>query len=512
MRELSSVAYEGFLEPWWLRSPGNGDYMVAYVDGDGTVYKEGQQTNSGWTAVRPAFFLDLGSVLLTSAGIGGKISGDEGPDALQAQGGIANDRNEWKVTVKDTAHASFTIDSDNVVFAEDGSSVTVPYSGAAVGDDEYISAVITDRPVTEKDAKIEYYGRIIKASSDEDASVTINLAGKMGENDKLYVFNEQINGDKETDYASAFNEVAKKGTAQDLNLGAKTCDLSKGPVNIANYPGIPMTLEALSKFGYIQGSGATSDSEGFIHMPADLDKDGNADIEVIVKNKITNGVIAAYGDVSGKAPITFKFTAKELAELSQDSEGEPYYSSITFIFSASTTPISKATIKGITAKTYTGKALKPAPKVVLKGKTLKAGKDYTVSYKKNVNVGTATVVIKGKGSYTGTKTKTFKINPKGTTLKSVAKASKAVKIKWTKQSAKMKTTRISGYQIILATNGNFTKGKKTVNVAGYSKISKKVTGLKGGKRYYVKLRTYKKIGNTKYYSKWSGIKSVKTAK
>ncbi|MBQ1401134.1 MAG: fibronectin type III domain-containing protein, partial [Firmicutes bacterium] len=88
---------------------------------------------------------------------------------------------------------------------------------------------------------------------------------------------------------------------------------------------------------------------------------------------------------------------------------------------------------------------------------------------------------------------------------------KAVKVKWTKQAAKMKTTRISGYQIILATNGNFTKGKKTVNVAGYSKISKKVTGLKGGKRYYVKVRTYKKIGNTKYYSKWSGVKSVKTA-
>ncbi|MBR2511637.1 MAG: hypothetical protein IKE49_01075, partial [Firmicutes bacterium] len=237
----------------------------------------------------------------------------------------------------------------------------------------------------------------------------------------------------------------------DMNLGAKTLDLSKGPVNITDCPGILLTLEALSKFRYIQGSGMTSDSEGYIHMPADLDKDGNADIEVIVKDKITNGVVAAYGDVSGKAPITFKFTAEELAELSQDSEGEPYYSSITFIFSASATSISKATIKGITAKAYTGKALKPTPKVALKGKTLKKGTDYTVTYKNNVNVGTATVVIKGQGDYYGTKTKTFKINPKGASLKSVTKASKAVKVKWTKQAAKMKTSRITGYQILLAT-------------------------------------------------------------
>ena len=137
--------------------------------------------------------------------------------------------------------------------------------------------------------------------------------------------------------------------------------------------------------------------------------------------------------------------------------------------------------------------------------------DYTVTYSKNKAVGKATVKIVGKGK-DGTITKTFKINPKSTTISKLTKAAKAVTVKWKKQALKMSTSRITGYQIQLATNSKFTKGKKTVNVAGYSKISKKVTGLKGGKRYYVKIRTYKKIGSAKYYSKWSGAKSVKTAK
>ena len=297
--------------------------------------------------------------------------------------------------------------------------------------------------------------------------------------------------------------------APSMDQGAGTIDLSKGTFDFTKDTGTYFSFAGLTSTGRIT---AMDVDESTRNGTYDLDGDGKADIKLFMDMMNGQANFSAYGDVSGKAPITFKLTKEEIDYIKNISIELPYYSTLTVKFSAGTTSISKATIKGITAKTYTGKALKPAPKVVLKGKTLKAGKDYTVSYKNNVNVGKATVTIKGKGSYTGTKTKTFKINPKGTSLKSVAKASKAVKVKWTKQSAKMKKSRISGYQILLATNGKFTKGKKTVNVAGYSKISKKVTGLKGGKRYYVKIRTYKKIGNTKYYSKWSGVKSVKTAK
>ena len=171
--------------------------------------------------------------------------------------------------------------------------------------------------------------------------------------------------------------------------------------------------------------------------------------------------------------------------------------------------ISKASVSGIKAKTWTGKALKQKPTVKVSGKTLKNGTDYTVTYKNNKNVGKATLTITGKGNYTGKIKKTFKINPKGTRLFRVTKAKKAARVKWKKQTAKMSASRITGYQIQLATNSKFTRNKKTVNRKGWSKTSKKVTGLKSGKKYYVRVRTYKTVRGVRYYSAWSKVKTVK---
>jgi hypothetical protein len=173
------------------------------------------------------------------------------------------------------------------------------------------------------------------------------------------------------------------------------------------------------------------------------------------------------------------------------------------------TSIKKVKVSGLKAKTWNGKSLKQKPVVRLSGKTLKKGTDYTVSYKDNKNVGMAKLIIKGKGSYKGTITKTFRINPKGTSIKHLKKAKKAVKVKWKKQSVRMSKSRISGYQIQLATDNRFTRNKKTVTVKGYKKASKKIRKLKGGKKYYVHIRTYKTIGKTKFYSPWSEVKSVK---
>ena len=166
-----------------------------------------------------------------------------------------------------------------------------------------------------------------------------------------------------------------------------------------------------------------------------------------------------------------------------------------------------------TAFAYNGKVRKPSIKTI-GGNALKSGTDYTAKWsnKSSKNVGTYTVTITGKGNYTGVTKATYKINPKGTSLKKPAGAKKAITVKWAKQSAKMATSRITGYQIQLATNSKFTKNKKTVTVKGYKKVSKKVTKLKGGKTYYVKIRTYKTIKGKKYYSKWSKVKAIKTKK
>ena len=162
---------------------------------------------------------------------------------------------------------------------------------------------------------------------------------------------------------------------------------------------------------------------------------------------------------------------------------------------------------------YNGKVRKPVVETV-DGEVLTEGTDYTVEWSDESpkNVGSYTITITGIGKYKGVTKATYKINPKGTSLKKLKKAKKAITVKWKKQSAKMAKSRITGYQIQLATNKKFTKNRKTVTVKGYKKVSKKVTKLKGGKKYFVRVRTYKTVNGKKLYSKWSKVKTVKTRK
>ncbi len=81
------------------------------------------------------------------------------------------------------------------------------------------------------------------------------------------------------------------------------------------------------------------------------------------------------------------------------------------IAKATPAKVKLTSIAEVAAKTYTGKAIKPTPAVKAGKATLKAGTDYTLSYKANVNAGTATVTAKGKGGYTGSVSTTFQISP-----------------------------------------------------------------------------------------------------
>lgn len=178
---------------------------------------------------------------------------------------------------------------------------------------------------------------------------------------------------------------------------------------------------------------------------------------------------------------------------------------------AATTSLAKASVSGIATKTYAGKALTQKPTVKLGGKTLKSGTDYTLTYKNNKNVGAATVTVTGKGSYSGSVSKTFAINPKGATIAAPKAASKALTAKWKAQTAKMATSAVTGYQVQYATNSKFTSAK-TVTVKGYKATSKKVTKLAAKKKYWVRVRTYKTVSKVNYYSSWSAAKTVTTKK
>lgn len=167
--------------------------------------------------------------------------------------------------------------------------------------------------------------------------------------------------------------------------------------------------------------------------------------------------------------------------------------------------IDKATVSGIKTKTYTGKAIEQSPIVKLGTKRLLEDLNYEVTYKNNTKVGVATMTIKGIGYYKGTITKTFKINPKGTSLKKLTAGKKALTVTWNK-----KTAQTTGYQIQYSTYKNFKKGNKTVTITSNKTVKKTIKSLKAKKKYYVRIRTYKTVGKTKYYSSWSAAKSIKT--
>lgn len=157
--------------------------------------------------------------------------------------------------------------------------------------------------------------------------------------------------------------------------------------------------------------------------------------------------------------------------------------------------------------TYDGKAKKPTVTVKdSKGNTI-AKSNYTLKYKNNTKIGTATVSVVFNGSkYKGTKNVTFKINPKGTTVSKVTAPKKGqLKVSWKKQ-----TSNTTGYEIQIATDSKFTKNKKSFTISKNSTTSKTITGLKNNKKYYIRIRTYKTVNKTKYYSSWSKAKSVKT--
>ena len=102
--------------------------------------------------------------------------------------------------------------------------------------------------------------------------------------------------------------------------------------------------------------------------------------------------------------------------------------------------------------------------------------------------------------------------PKGTKIKSLKRGRGSVTVRWNKQAAKVSGKRIAGYQLQLATNKKFTKNKKSVTVKNYKTVKKKISGLKKGKKYYVKIRTYRIDNGKKIYSPWSKVKTIKTKK
>lgn len=156
-----------------------------------------------------------------------------------------------------------------------------------------------------------------------------------------------------------------------------------------------------------------------------------------------------------------------------------------------------------TSYTYTGKTIRPSVTVTVNGKKI-GSSAYKLYYKNNKNSGIGTVQVRGTGKYSRiNKTLTFKILPPKTLLTGLKKANRSFTASW------KKNIQATGYQIQYAADSRFIKERKTVTVGKQSAIRYKISGLKNKKTYYVRIRSYKRVGKKVLYSSWSTVKKIR---
>lgn len=156
-----------------------------------------------------------------------------------------------------------------------------------------------------------------------------------------------------------------------------------------------------------------------------------------------------------------------------------------------------------TSYTCTGKTIRPSVTVTVNGKKIGASA-YKLYYKNNKNSGIGTVQVRGTGKYSRiNKTLTFKILPPKTLLTGLKKANRSFTASW------KKNIQATGYQIQYAADSRFIKERKTVTVGKQSAIRYKISGLKNKKTYYVRIRSYKRVGKKVLYSSWSTVKKIR---
>ena len=173
-----------------------------------------------------------------------------------------------------------------------------------------------------------------------------------------------------------------------------------------------------------------------------LSYENNVNASVLDKTKPAAVIIQGKGAYSGSLKKTFTI-----------DQAEVYY----------------AAVAAISAQQYTGSALTPKPTITLGGRTLTTS-DYSISYKNNTNVGTATVTVTGKGNYTGSKSTTFRINAKTLPSNPVLSATSYIydgKAKTPGVTVKDGTkTLVNGTDYTVKYSNNVNVGTATVTVTG----------------------------------------------
>ena len=168
----------------------NGDYDIRIFD-SGIPF-----------GVRPSMYLDNSKVLFTSPASGGKT--ESGLTSV-----LDYNRNEYKLTVLDADRSNFLVTKKS----QSGDIIEFDYDLAKTGNKEFISAMVVNGDV------VKYYGRI-KNVNDESGTLSLSVPSTVNANngDRLFVFNEQCNGDYKTDYASPLRELSLENSSSNMPL------------------------------------------------------------------------------------------------------------------------------------------------------------------------------------------------------------------------------------------------------------------------------------------------------
>ena len=370
---------------WWLRSPGGLSYDAAGVNYVGGVYYYGDGVDTAVACVRPAFNLNLQSVLFTSAAVGGKKSSATGTISKIADDYIEND---WKVTLKDT-NRKFDITDKTPQIVKAGETITLSYTGATIynkdsAPNEYISVIIRDG-----NGNAIYYGRVAQPTT-TDGQVDITIPsdlpnGEYGEY-ALYVFSEQYNGGanddtKLTDYASEFSTIKLTVCDHTRNTNKATCT----EPCLCSVCGIELS----------PATGHTLDSSGKctvcnlieIAIPT-------ANKDLIYNGEVQTGVNAGtgytlvYGNTGESAGTIIAKAILWDGYMWSDGTTEPKKISWSIAKKEITPTVNIEKV----SYTYTGEEIKPTVTVSYEGKVINAD-DYDVTYSNNIEPGNAIVTV-----------------------------------------------------------------------------------------------------------------------
>lgn len=166
--------------------------------------------------------------------------------------------------------------------------------------------------------------------------------------------------------------------------------------------------------------------------------------------------------------------------------------------------LSKVKFEKVADLVYNGNAQEPILNATFNKNPVNLNYDFTMKCTSNKNPGKMKISIKGINNFTGSKTIYCYIKPAMVDEFYVDNSkAKTMKMTWKKDKT------VSGYEIYYSTKDNFAKKyRKSVSITKYKTVSKTVKSLKTGKTYYVKIRSYKKVGSKKVYSDWSNVSTV----